>query len=302
MSWEKAHTRLQKEITLEQKKRFAMAHKAQPTTQFDRVEQGYPKGVKKHEYLHFESWRAQQEEKKMAARRKKISKFKKTTPIHKRVVAAVTGKHPMYEEAKEAKHEKMEKSIGKARISQLEAVQIFRKLGCKKPINMDEFRRGLEVEQEHGPKLGSTTNVTKDALLATGRIALAHLKEIPDYYTRLDKMEKEAEKGGGKKKSLKEWEDPLEILHNENRARILKGAKQGKFWLLTTEDIDRVIEDLITETTTSGAIGGYNKPMGGGDFSQDDPALGGRNKFTLKQLRFAVARLLGRKSDGPAAV
>lgn len=73
-----------------------------------------------------------------------------------------------------------------------------RKIGDQIGINWDEvkleeFRRGLEVEQEHGSLWGEATNVTKDDPLFTGRIAWAHLKEMPDYYTRLDKMESEAE-------------------------------------------------------------------------------------------------------------
>jgi len=60
-------------------------------------------------------------------------------------------------------------------------------------IRISEFRRGLEVELEHGGLWGEDTNVTKDDPQLTGRIAWAHLKEIPDYYTRLDKMEAEAE-------------------------------------------------------------------------------------------------------------
>lgn len=60
-------------------------------------------------------------------------------------------------------------------------------------IDLDEFRMGLGVELEHGTQFGDDTNVTKDDPDFTGRIAWAHLKEIPDYYTRLAKMEKEAE-------------------------------------------------------------------------------------------------------------
>jgi hypothetical protein len=52
---------------------------------------------------------------------------------------------------------------------------------------------GLGVELEHGTQFGDDTNVTKDDPDFTGRIAWAHLKEIPDYYTRLAKMEAEAE-------------------------------------------------------------------------------------------------------------
>jgi len=51
---------------------------------------------------------------------------------------------------------------------------------------------GLSVELEHGAH-DPETDVTKDDLLVTGKIALAHLKEFPDYYTRLAKMELKAE-------------------------------------------------------------------------------------------------------------
>lgn len=59
-------------------------------------------------------------------------------------------------------------------------------------VDLDEFRRGLSVELEHGSALGGLTNVTGDNLVTTGRIALAHLLEIPDYYTRLERMEADA--------------------------------------------------------------------------------------------------------------
>jgi hypothetical protein len=60
-----------------------------------------------------------------------------------------------------------------------------------KVYDLDEFRRGLAVELEHGSH-DSETNVTNSDPLITGKIAWAHLKEIPDYYTRLEKMESEA--------------------------------------------------------------------------------------------------------------
>lgn len=58
-------------------------------------------------------------------------------------------------------------------------------------IDPEQFRRGLEVELEHGAH-DPDTNVTDDDLTLTGKIAWAHLKEFPDYYTRLDKLEAEA--------------------------------------------------------------------------------------------------------------
>lgn len=59
-------------------------------------------------------------------------------------------------------------------------------------IDLEQFRIGLEVELEHGTH-DLATNVTNDNFEMTGKIAWAHLKEIPDYYTRLKRMEDEAE-------------------------------------------------------------------------------------------------------------
>ena len=59
-------------------------------------------------------------------------------------------------------------------------------------IPLNEFQKGLAVELEHGAH-DQQTDVTGDDPIMTGKIALAHLKEFPDYYTRLLKMEAEAE-------------------------------------------------------------------------------------------------------------
>jgi len=59
-------------------------------------------------------------------------------------------------------------------------------------VDLEQFRRGLEVELEHGAR-DPETNVTNDDLSLTGKIAWAHLKEFADYYTRLDAMEAEAD-------------------------------------------------------------------------------------------------------------
>ncbi|MEY2665118.1 MAG: hypothetical protein RLZZ480_223 [Candidatus Parcubacteria bacterium] len=58
--------------------------------------------------------------------------------------------------------------------------------------SLEEFRKGLAVELEHGSR-DVETNVTSDDEMMTAKIAWAHLKEIPDYYTRLQKMETEAD-------------------------------------------------------------------------------------------------------------
>ena len=60
------------------------------------------------------------------------------------------------------------------------------------PFDVNEFRDGLDVELEHGSH-DPQTNVSESDPVVTGKIALAHLKEFPDYYTRLKKMESEAE-------------------------------------------------------------------------------------------------------------
>lgn len=58
-------------------------------------------------------------------------------------------------------------------------------------IPLEEFQMGMRVELEHGTH-DPATDVTGDDPVMTGKIALAHLKEFPDYYTRLERMEAEA--------------------------------------------------------------------------------------------------------------
>ena len=74
-----------------------------------------------------------------------------------------------------------------------QAKQIGEQLGIGwSKFDVEQFRMGMDVELEHGT-VGSNTNVTDDDPLTTGKIALAHLNEFPDYYTRLEKMEEEGE-------------------------------------------------------------------------------------------------------------
>ena len=83
--------------------------------------------------------------------------------------------------------------MGKRRFQPDEAREIGDRVGVDwNVIPLEEFRMGLAVELEHGVH-DSQTDVTGDDLTTTGKIALAHLKEFPDYYTRLGKMEAEAE-------------------------------------------------------------------------------------------------------------
>jgi hypothetical protein len=75
-----------------------------------------------------------------------------------------------------------------------EAKRIGDALGINwQQIDLEQFHMGLAVELEHGDH-DPETDVTGGDPLLTGKIAWAHLKELPDYYTRLAKMEAEAEK------------------------------------------------------------------------------------------------------------
>ncbi len=74
-----------------------------------------------------------------------------------------------------------------------EAQQLGERLGVDwKKFNIEQLRMGMDVELEHG-KANPKTNVTNDDALLTAKIALAHLNEFPDYYTRLHVMEAQAE-------------------------------------------------------------------------------------------------------------
>ena len=74
-----------------------------------------------------------------------------------------------------------------------EAKEIGEQLGIDwTEFDVEQFRMGMDVELEHG-LVDPATNVTDDNPLMTGKIALAHLNEFGDYYTRLEIMEREAE-------------------------------------------------------------------------------------------------------------
>jgi len=83
----------------------------------------------------------------------------------------------------------------KKRFTIAEARQIGEALGVDwTRFDVQQYRMGLDVELEHGVR-DPATNVTNDDPMLTGKIALAHLKEFADYYTRLSKMEEMATRG-----------------------------------------------------------------------------------------------------------
>ena len=177
---------------------------------------------------------------------------------------------------------------------------------------------GAKIEREHTHSAAKAREIARD-----------HLAEIPDYYSRLKKMEREAgvkESYDGDpferkhKENRRRWKkekkqeirrfkretyrpdmkeayvDPLEAMHNATRARILQGAKEGKYWLLRAEERDELINKIL-ETVTTGSIGGYSKPLG---VDARDITMGGRNKWIEKEKRFALSKLLNRSVSAPS--
>jgi hypothetical protein len=78
------------------------------------------------------------------------------------------------------------------RTSREEARQVGDAIGVDWNLfDLEQFRAGMDVEYEHGSR-DPQTDVTGDDPIVTGKIALAHLKELPDYYDRLERLEREA--------------------------------------------------------------------------------------------------------------
>jgi hypothetical protein len=88
---------------------------------------------------------------------------------------------------------KEEVNLAKNVFTAKQAKEVGDKLGVSwQKWDVEQFRKGMDVELEHG-KVDPRTNVTNDDPVMTGKIAWAHLNEIPDYYDRLYNMEAEAE-------------------------------------------------------------------------------------------------------------
>jgi hypothetical protein len=88
---------------------------------------------------------------------------------------------------------------GRTSFSAEEARRVGEEIGIdweSAPFDVEQFRMGMDVELEHGLH-DLLTDVTDDDPVVTGKIALAHLNEFPDYYTRLERMEEEGKRGGG---------------------------------------------------------------------------------------------------------
>ncbi|HSD23998.1 MAG TPA: DUF5661 family protein [Solirubrobacterales bacterium] len=87
----------------------------------------------------------------------------------------------------------------KRRTSTEEAQRVGDEIGVDwERFDLEQFRAGMDVEYEHGSH-DPQTDVTGDDPIVTGKIALAHMKEFPDYYERLEKMEAEAQRDRAEK-------------------------------------------------------------------------------------------------------
>ncbi len=83
--------------------------------------------------------------------------------------------------------------MGNVKFTEVQAREVGNKLGIDwNEVDIVQFTMGMNVELEHGT-VDMETNVTNDDPVMTGKIALAHLREIADYYDRLEVMEDEAE-------------------------------------------------------------------------------------------------------------
>jgi hypothetical protein len=84
-------------------------------------------------------------------------------------------------------------TIQESIISKEEASVILNIVNTEKmDIPLEDFRKGLEVELEHGTRF-KDANVTNNHPILTGKIVLAHLKETMDYYQRIDVAELEGD-------------------------------------------------------------------------------------------------------------
>jgi len=77
--------------------------------------------------------------------------------------------------------------------SEEEASDVLEGMGLTDEYDANEFYMGINVELEHG-RVNSGTNITNDDPVLTAKIALAHLNELPNYYTLLDEMEQKGKK------------------------------------------------------------------------------------------------------------
>lgn len=128
------------------------------------------------------------------------------------------------------------------------------RLGVTGEVDLEQLRIGMEVEFEHGQH-DPLTNVTDDDPLLTAKIALAHLRELPDYYTRLAVMEAAGEGRELRVRDLMTVEPvtirdnaPLTVAHRLMRQHGVSG--------LPVVNVDRDLVGVLSRTDVMTAAGG----------------------------------------------
>ena len=144
-----------------------------------------------------------------------------------------------------------------------QAKEVGDKLGIKwDKWDVEQFRMGMDVELEHG-KVDLHTNVTNDDPIVTGKIALAHLNEFPDYYTRLEKME-------AKKKTIAIC-DKLGLSFdgmqgNSYQFTVVRGPEKAKgitFYVTDLAKVESRLREKFKEFGVSGILGAiFPEPKG----------------------------------------
>ena len=110
----------------------------------------------------------------------------------------------------------------KRRISAEEVQQVSATLGLDwHKIDLEQLRRGLEVELKHGAR-DPGANVTNDDLAHTGKIAWSHLEEFPNYYTRLDQLEARRTRIGRRAADVHNRLRSRPVRYNKNRGSSTK--------------------------------------------------------------------------------
>lgn len=128
--------------------------------------------------------------------------------------------------------------------------------------DIEELLKGFEVEKEHGTR-DMETNVTDDDPVKTLKIALAHLNEIPDYYTKLAKY---VENGGtkeGLKEEKKKWKynpwavctDNVGREDKEKYEKCVKGVKKSQ---IDEEIVSPVKNKMLLDKDLVESIGEKN--------------------------------------------
>jgi predicted heme/steroid binding protein/rubrerythrin len=164
-----------------------------------------------------------------------------------------------------------------------EAAQIARELGIdfnKEKFNLEQFRMGLDTELEHGRKY-NPTNVTEDNPLLTGKIALAHLSEFPDYYTRLKKLEEEAKAY---------WSSQRNLFRQTREFTLAELAQyDGAMGRPAYVAVNGVVYDVSNERTWGGAS--HFGLMAGNDLSAQFKGCHGRESILTKLPKVGILKV-----------